>query len=512
MLISFSAFGKVFLVAGVGLLVSVAVDQLVKPRALLMRGLSIWAIHVGLWVAVYGLLLLTFGRPWFSGALVTALFLTLVLVNNAKFKALREPFVFQDFEYFTDAVRHPRLYIPYLGWPRFCFATFGFFVAVMVGLLLEPAPHDRWLLQGQLGALLVLVGLAILLLYGCKNAITALSFNPGCEVPRFGLLASLWAYGWAYRDWPCISSPFDTLPRPSSDTVLPDLIAVQSESFFDPRSLYAGIRSDVLSNFDHVLKQASMSGSLNVPAWGANTIRSEFAFLTSLGEWQLGVHRFNPYSLLAAGWSVASLVSYLKTVGYRTICIHPYPASFYLRDRVMPVLGFDEFLDIQDFVGAERVGPFVSDAVVTDKILNVLDGHAGPNFIFVITMENHGPLHLEKLAEPDVAALYNEPPKAIYDDLTVYLRHLRNADQMIGRLCACLGKRAAAGGRPGSLCWYGDHVPIMPGVYKALGYPEQDTSYLIWDSRSSYRQGQVANRSVHELALDWVSCCLNKYD
>ena len=55
--------------------------------------------------------------------------LTLVLVNNAKFTALSESFVFQDYEYFTDAIRHPRLYIPFLGWWKFMAAAFAFVIA-----------------------------------------------------------------------------------------------------------------------------------------------------------------------------------------------------------------------------------------------------------------------------------------------------------------------------------------------------------------------------------------------
>jgi hypothetical protein len=43
------------------------------------------------------------------------IWLAVVLVGNAKEASLREPFVFMDFEYFTDAIKHPRLYLPFLG-------------------------------------------------------------------------------------------------------------------------------------------------------------------------------------------------------------------------------------------------------------------------------------------------------------------------------------------------------------------------------------------------------------
>ena len=75
-------------------------------------------------------------------------------------------------------------------------------------------------------------------------------------------------------------------------------------------------------------------------------------------------------------------------------------------------------------------------------------------------MENHGPLHLEGA-----------------DELAVYLRHLRNADAMLGELAAELGKRG-----DGALCFYGDHVPGMPAVYRAHGYEDSRTDYLLWSA------------------------------
>lgn len=111
-----------------------------------------------------------------------------------------------------------------------------------------------------------------------------------------------------------------------------------------------------------------MAGQMTVPAWGANTIRTEFAFLSGIDAEHLGVHRFNSYRAIAAGWRVASLASYLKSLGYRTVCVHPYPVGFYQRDRVYPSLGFDAFLDIQAFDGVEHVGPYMDDAAVADKV------------------------------------------------------------------------------------------------------------------------------------------------
>jgi phosphoglycerol transferase MdoB-like AlkP superfamily enzyme len=295
-----------------------------------------------------------------------------------------------------------------------------------------------------------------------------------------------------------VASPFDFLVPKFSESSLPHLVAVQSESFFDPRSLYPGIRSDVLAEFDRLKGDAVAHGKLVVPAWGSNTVRTEFAFLSGISEDKLGVHRFNPYRAIAAGWNVLSLASYLKRLGYQTVCIHPYPASFYQRDRVYPRLDFDVFLDIRAFGDSVRFGPYIGDDAVADKIEAALREAHGPTFIFAITMENHGPLHLERMGPSDIDDLYTRPPPAGCDDLTIYLRHLRNADRMASRLRLMLERC----GRPASLCWFGDHVPIMPTVYEIFGAPHE-VEYVLW-AKQWAGCPEERKTHVHDLALDWL--------
>lgn len=477
-----AAFTTVLAAGLIGLLLSIAVERLLQPVPRWRREVGAWSVHAGLLLLTYGALTLPLGRPWFAMAGVLAFLLMLVLVNNAKMKALREPFVFQDYEYFTDAIRHPRLYIPFLGWPKFLGAAAGFGIAVAIGWWLEEVPEQRHAGSGQLGGVVLVLTSGLVLLVCGARRLPAVGFKPARDVPALGLLASLWAYACAGRRSPEVKTPFDSLPAtepPSAER--PHMVAVQSESFFDVRALHAGIRREVLAEYDALKRDADRHGRLRVPAWGANTVRTEFAFLSGLAAGTLGVHRFNPYRAVAAGWPVASLASYLKRLGYRTVCIHPYPASFYLRSTVYPRLGFDEFVDIRAFSEGDRAGPYVGDEAVAAKVAELLGNAVGPLFLFVITMENHGPLHLESVAPGDVDALYSTPPPDDCDDLTIYLRHLRNADRMVAALRATLG----ACPQPASLCWYGDHVPILPKVYEAFGTPEGDVEYVFWSNFST---------------------------
>jgi hypothetical protein len=491
----------VFLAAALGLLLSFGLEGMILPvpQPWWRRSPGSSCLHAGAWLAVYCLLALLLGRPWFSMTIELALLLLIVLVNNAKMKSLREPFVFADFEYFTDAIKHPRLYIPFLGWGNAIAATCGFCLAAWVGWLLESAPAGRFAWAGQLGAIATLALLAVVLLAVGIRTCPELTLDPIRDLRELGLTSSLWRQGLAERVVPAFESPFASLPVIPGDRAKPNLIAVQNESFFDPRPLFDGIRQDVLAEFDRVKASAIEHGLLDVPAWGANTVRTEFAFLSGISQSALGVHRFNPYRR-AARAGIATLASFLKSHGYRTICLHPYPSSFYARDRVYPLLGFDEFIDIRGFSGAERCGPYVADRAVADRIAEVLGAASGPTFIFAITMENHGPLHLERITERDAFDLYSHPPPRGCEDLTIYLRHLRNADRMLGNLRAVLASSAS----PGGLCWFGDHVPIMTDVYSTLGSANGATSYLLW--RSDARECRMAETRLgaDQLALAWL--------
>ena len=75
---------------------------------------------------------------------------------------------------------------------------------------------------------------------------------------------------------------------------LPHIVAVQVNLFFDVRRLLDTVHPRILEHFDRIRTEAQLQGTLRVPAWGANTMRTEFGFLTAIASGELGVHRFNP--------------------------------------------------------------------------------------------------------------------------------------------------------------------------------------------------------------------------
>jgi phosphoglycerol transferase MdoB-like AlkP superfamily enzyme len=488
----------------IGLTLSIAIEQFLSPRPPLRgRAWRAWAIHIGIFAAFYAVEFAIFQRPYFVSAMVLIGVLLLVLVSNAKAHSLREPFIYQDFEYFLDAIKHPRLYLPFMGAWRAAAALVAFVAAIYFGLMFEPPITHIISTMTFLFICAALLIAAIALVMLANTDALAVTFAPIDDLKRLGLLAFLMRYRAEEQkpiDVAALHSHFNKATSTQKEN-LPNIIVVQSESFFDARRIFAGIDPSVMHDWDKTIAHAAINGSVEVAAWGANTVRTEFAFLSGLDPQTLGVHRFNPYRKMALQ-GVPTLATFLKKLGYQTVCVHPYPASFYTRDHVFPKLGFDEFIDVKAFNDADKFGPYTGDIALGEKVKSVLQDSTKPTFIFVITMENHGPLHWEKVTADESATLFNLPVPNACDELAVYVRHLRNANTMLGNLRAHLETTQTLSW----LCWYGDHVPIMPSVYAALGEPDGATDFFIWSNQKNQEPQSGTTASIDNLAIMLLKC------
>ena len=498
----------------IGLVLSFAVEALLTPRPVApwRRPMAAVGVHVGVWTLAFALELMLFRRPYFAVANVLAIELLIVLVSNAKYQALREPFVYPDFEYFLDAIKHPRLYLPFFGIGKALAAGGGYGTALWFALVSEDsvtAGAGIWMVSfAELTqesmfdprapsipffahtACLALGGLLACAWLGKKINVL---FDPVRDLFCFGLIASLWAYARSEK-LPIGNlknlAPFGSAGE-SKEFMKPtaDLIVIQSESFFDPRDAYPGvIRTEVLRNFDTLTSEALMHGRLSVAARGANTVRTEFAFLSGMNANALGVHQFNPYRKLAQR-GFPTLASYLRSLGYRTVCVHPYHREFYRRDSVFPLLGFDDFIGVEAFSDSGKVGPYIGDVALAEWVTAFLADCTSPVYIHAITMENHGPLHWEVVAQDDWKGVLNEPAPQGCEDLVAYCRHLVNADAMFGIVRRALKERT----RPATLCVFGDHIPIMRRVYEKFGNVDGKTNYLLWSN------GALADDSAEDV-------------
>jgi hypothetical protein len=455
---------------------SFAVEAIAVTRSSLRRPPVALMLHLAALVVVTtGCVALT-GRPLFSAGVALVIIGVLAVVGNAKHASLREPLVFSDLSLFSQVFSYPRLYLPFLGVGKLALVLAG--IAAAAGAFITERPAS--LEQRCAEAVVALICLPVCIALSRRLPVT---LEPFSDQRRLGFFAAFVAYlinGFSSAQRRAFSravagSPFSAGHPQQQPGARPDVIVIQSESYFDARRLGECVSGAPYAHFDRAKRESFEQGELTVPAWGANTMRSEFAMLTGLKSAELGYARFYPYMFVRR--ACASLAGYFSRGGYRTVAVHPFYASFFGRRRAFAHMHFDRFLDIGHFGSAPRVGPYVGDLAVADKLIALLQASDdNPMFAFAITMENHGPLHLETVSRGESTSRHTLGDDARWRDLTAYLRHVENADAMIGRLTGYLRERS----RPAVLCFYGDHVPAMSSVFDALKTEPTRSDYFIW--------------------------------
>lgn len=171
----------------------------------------------------------------------------------------------------------------------------------------------------------------------------------------------------------------------------PTIIAIMSESFWDVERLdTVSFDEEILPNYNK-LKNEAIHGELFTHVLNGGTVTTEFEFLTGFsGE-------FFPQDYMVYGnfldQGFSSVVGDLKDQGYSTLAMHPYIETNYNRENAYKKFGFDNCLFIDDFKQYEEKRKYVSDQSLTERIIkeyekNDVDGQ--PQFIFAVTMQNHG--------------------------------------------------------------------------------------------------------------------------
>jgi phosphoglycerol transferase MdoB-like AlkP superfamily enzyme len=276
----------------------------------------------------------------------------------------------------------------------------------------------------------------------------------------------------------------------------PDIVVVQSESFFDPAVIRGLEHEDFAPNLHRLAKQAS-SGRLHVPTFGGGTIRTEFEVLTGLSLRYFPDMQF-PYLQMHTN-VVPSMVRTLRSHGYETIAVHGNDAAFWNRTTAFRSLGFDRFVSQPDFPkGYRKDGEYMADSAMTDEIMAQLQDSGPPRFVFAISMEAHGPY--DKSTNVDTKERDAIPvPEGISDEAKLQLRnyvyHMRHADEELGRLAELLKHRE----RPTLLLFYGDHLPALTETFDKVGFVDggsmfnQTVPYILIDAHGDGPSPQTAD-------------------
>ncbi len=439
---------------------------------------------------------------WLTALLGFALF----AANGAKLAELQTPLLPSDFRFLAEPGPALALFAHYLN---FNLVTMLSVLAVVVISALLARIRGSTILVGWRRAVLAIVAalLAISLIAGAPPwrqvySSKRMGFEPWAlteSSARAGLIGSLLLYHWELGDGSvpiadreaaiAMIDAHDDLLRErllaaNTTQELPDILIVQSESLFDPARLNHVEPGRYLAEFRKLAK-SSRSGELHVPTFGGGTIRTEFELLTGAPLSSLGGIQYPWLELRDARFP--SLASILARNGYTTTAIHPNGAAFWNRNRVFPELGFQRFIDVTAFSKEDIVGLFTSDAALTDHVIAELKDDGPPQFLFAITMENHGPFDWRPNLDAERLAALPMPPQLDSGGrlwFGNYLYLLDDADHELGRLAEALKQRK----RRTLLLFFGDHLPSIHTVYHQLGFDDgktelqQPSEWLLFDT------------------------------
>src|SRR5713101_708021 len=455
-----------------------------------------------------GWLGLATGRPLFAGLVVLALGAGFALVDYTMRETLREPVVFSAAAELPQVFTHPHLYLPFAG-PVLVLG--GAAAAILGGLALLVVEPPLWT-PHPVAAVLLLAAIAGCgwlvghepLLGTAARALRRLapSGEPFADAASLGPFAMLLVHtiiARAERKARQLALAAPAVVQERGTAGGGPIIIVQCESFFDARRLSPLLPRDLLPGFDACCASAAIFGRFGVPAWGAYTMRAEFAVLSGIPESELGYDRFNPYYALARV-PLESQVWRLRRAGYRTICLHPFDRRFFRRDLALPALGFERFL-ARETLGGSRAPPYCPDPELAGDILRVLDEEGPRTFIFAITMGNHGPwMARTPPLDPAVAGIFDPAEMPDGGDLLRYLDGLRRSDEMLRLLMDAIARR----GPPSVLAFYGDHLPSLSNAFRHFGFDEWSSDYAIWPGNGAPQRRDLQAHELGRLIVDTV--------
>ena len=246
----------------------------------------------------------------------------------------------------------------------------------------------------------------------------------------------------------------DIAPIDSSRGKRVNLIVYIVESFMDPEDLGWHYTSDPIPNFRE-LQRTSTSGYCIVPGCFGGSINSEFEALTGMTLFFLP-ERSLPFRQFIKR-PIPTLPSALKHLGYQTIAIQADPKTWFNREQVYNLLGFEKLVWLHEESGIERAaqGGWPSDKAVVKRIIQASQ-QARPFFIFAFPSGLHAPHNKGLYRNSDLDVL--DPPKGdAADEVKEYINEQRVSDQAIGMLIEYFRYQPD----PTMIVVFGDHLPPL---------------------------------------------------
>lgn len=240
--------------------------------------------------------------------------------------------------------------------------------------------------------------------------------------------------------------------RDDSDNVKPDIVLILNETFFNLYD-YCGIKTDknYINSFYNIDNAAY--GYAEVPSTGGGTNDSEFELLTSNSMALLKTG--SPFNYYDFKKNKTNSIQYLNTLGYKTYAFHCGAPSTYSRNNAFPNMGFKNYYLGKENFTFNRYGnrAWRDEDNYEDLIRIYQSVQSGPNFMYLLTFQNHGGYNQNHSKYDNVHSL--DDYGAINDELNEYITSVKHSADAFNKLVSYFKTSS----RPVIICMVGDHAP-----------------------------------------------------
>lgn len=240
-----------------------------------------------------------------------------------------------------------------------------------------------------------------------------------------------------------------------------NVVYVMSESFIDPKlgkHLYDYGNKEPIP-YTQEIKKSQSSGWAASSEYGGGTANVEFEALTGLSNFFLNSIPYT--SIVPANKDTPSIVKNFNENGYKTIAMHPYNRNMYRREVVYPNLGFQEYKSADGFKNNSKIdnSKYISDESAFNEVLAELKNSQKPEFIHLVTMQNHMPYEENAYSEHNfsVNAKNGANPENA-KTVQAYLEGISRSDKAMKNFLSEIKKL----NKKTIVVFWGDH---WPGIY-----------------------------------------------
>ena len=334
-------------------------------------------------------------------AVLTVILCTLYIVNNFIFLFRGRPVLPADVLALETALTVTGNYVLRLDLELF-FLLMIILSVVLISLCFDRPKRSRKFLLIRSGSLAA-VGAIVLAVFICSDILPKLGFSNqqfsvGTSYRENGyFLSTAVSLNNMMIDKPDGYSAGDLEEYPvaqyevKAEAPQPTLvILIMNESWAELNN-YGEFETNIgYMDYYESLNENTIKGYLTVPVYGAGTSSSEWEVLTgnTISFLPDDVSAYQLYSKK----DEYGLASTMKSQGYNTVAMHPFPGVTWNRSNVYTFMGFNEFHTILDYDGYEKSRNFVTDMEDYRYIIDYTNSRpkGEKTFIFNVTIQSHG--------------------------------------------------------------------------------------------------------------------------